>query len=405
MFRPNVLAGLSRVAACLAVAGLVVLLVVPAEPLAGVDEAAKHAGAFFAAGLLVALALRSARLAVLVMVALAVSAGLAQALLPERQPSLIDLASGAAGALAAVALVWLWLRGATALRSVAATATIVACASAIFWLSEGTPGRATISDKALHYTVNHSDDFPAAAAIGFNLADVSSVAALDALPPGTKGILWMRNGYDKTCAWQRDDAGTAEIAREARDHPNFSGIYFIADTPHPSVCPDAPQRIAERTALIKANDPDGRTFIAVSGGYKYQEEFHQLADAADLIGIVVYPCNTKKPRCEIDKIRERAGRAFDAGIPPERLVPVFQAFGQACSTNEEKYYRLPEIDELQEILALWDELLPRETRPFDMTYSWGEQERHACPSLATADGDRFPDLRSVYARYFAATGL
>ncbi|WP_146592258.1 hypothetical protein [Puniceibacterium confluentis] len=286
----------------------------------------------------------------------------------------------------------------------AVTALLIAGASIVTWFWEASTGRAIGDGTQLHFTVNHRKEFPAAAAVGFNLADVSSVAALDELPDGAKGILWMRNGYNTVCAWQKSDEETAEIARAAHGHPKFSGIYFISDTPHPSICPEGPQRIAERTALIHKNDPDGRTFIAVSGGHKYQEEFAQLANSADLIGVVVYPCNSRKPRCEIDKIAERVGRAFAADIPVERLVPVFQAFGQDCSTNETKYYRLPAKDELLEIFAAWDELLPPQTRPFDMTYSWGEQERHACPSLLTADGTDYPDLQTLYARYFASMG-
>lgn len=270
------------------------------------------------------------------------------------------------------------------------------------WLWQATAGRAIGENVPLHFTVNHRKDFPQAVMIGFNLADVSSVAALDALPDGTKGILWMRNYNNALCSWQTSDEVAAGIVRAVRGNPKFSGIYFIADTPHPSVCPQAPQQIAERTALIHQNDPDGRSFIAVSGGFKFPAEFAQLANAADLIGVVVYPCNTKKPRCEMDKIAERVERARSAGIPIERLVPVFQAFGQTCSVAERKWYRLPTEEEMIEILAIWDELLPPQTRPFDMTYSWGEQTQHACPSLSTADGSDYPDLQTLYARYFAS---
>ena len=275
-----------------------------------------------------------------------------------------------------------------------------------FWITQVNAKVGSLDGvKGLHYTVNHAGDFASAAEVGFNLADVSSVWALDDLGDDAKGILWMRNGYDKVCEWQRNDADTEEVLVTVRDHPHFSHIYFIADTPHPSVCPDAPQRIADRTALIKNLDPEARTFIAVSGGHKYQEEFAQLSDAADLSGVVVYPCNFKDEACKVEKITERVQRAFDAGIPHERLVPVFQAFGQSCSTNEKKFYRLPTADELKAILTLWDELLPPETRPFTMTYSWGEQERHACPSLATASGGSYPDLKNIYTNYFAGRPL
>lgn len=270
------------------------------------------------------------------------------------------------------------------------------------WLWQTAAVRAIGENVPQHFTVNHREDFPQAATIGFNLADVSSVAALDALPVGTKGILWMRNYSNALCSWQTSDDEAAATARAAHGNPKFSGFYFIADTPHPSVCPNAPQQIAERTALIHQNDPDGLSFIAVSGGFKFPEEFAQLADAADLFGVVVYPCNTKKSRCEMDKIAERVGRARSAGIPIERLVPVFQAFGQACSAAETKWYRLPTAEEMTEVFAIWDTLLPPQTRPFDMTYSWGEQTQHACPSLSTADGSIYPDLQTLYARYFAS---
>jgi hypothetical protein len=290
------------------------------------------------------------------------------------------------------------------IRPAAAALALLAVAGIALVVVEGVPGLARNAppDGPMHYTVNHGKVFTDAMKVGFNLADVSSTAALDALPDGVRGILWLRNGYNTDCSWQREDAEVVAIVQAAKDNPRFSGIYYISDTPHPSICPDAAERIAERTALIHKEDPNGKTFIAVSGGDKFPEEYHQLANAADYIGVTVYPCNIRKPACDMKKIDQRVGRALDAGIPRERLVPILQAFGQACTTNDEPYYRLPSVEEARQILATWDRLLPPATRPFDMTYSWGDQERHACPSLAMADGNDFPDLRSVYAEYFRA---
>ncbi len=294
----------------------------------------------------------------------------------------------------------------TALRRLRTTLAVAACAvggvvASSVWLF-GAPvalcGKGEVT--GLHFVVNQRGVYDKAVEIGFNLADVASVGALSALPDGVQGILWTRNGYDQKCVWQRDDESLADMVREARGHPKFSHIYFIADTPHPSVCPDAPQRIAERTALVRSHDPEARTFIAVSGGHRYQEEFAQLADTADLIGIVVYPCNFRKPACQFHKIPERVNRALDAGISPSRLVPVIQAFGQHCATNEERYYRMPSDRDLREILRIWDELLPPAGRPFDMTYSWGRQDRHACPSLEDAVGGEQPDLQGILSGYF-----
>ncbi|OSP53626.1 hypothetical protein [Pseudoruegeria sp. SK021] len=397
-FPPHI--DLKRTSIWLGLALLAVPQLVPPDLLQGIDETVQRMTTFFGLGLLVAGTFRPSTLPVVGLVAIAAASELLLTVSPGRGARGEEFVWNVASALTALTLVWTWW--ASVRRGAVASVSIVFGAAAV-WLLDVPDGLATGWTSArvpLHYTVNHAKDFPDAAAIGFNLADVSSVGALDLLPDGAKGVLWLRNGYNLKCVWQRPDEEVVEIVQKARDHPKFSGIYFISDTPHPSICPDGPQRIAERTALIHKHDPNGRSFIAVSGGHKFPEEFAQLADAADLIGVVVYPCNSRIGKCQPDKINERVGRAFDAGIPKERLVPVLQAFGQACTTNENPYYQLPTVEDMHEILRVWDELLPPEFRPFDMTYSWGGQERHACPNLTMADGVDYPDLQAVYSDYF-----
>lgn len=259
------------------------------------------------------------------------------------------------------------------------------------------------SAEPLHYTVNLRKDYDRAAEIGFNLADVSSIPALEALPATMKGLYWMGNGYKRKCQWDVSDHELRKIVAAVRDHPKFSGIYRIADTPHPSVCPDAPVKIAERTALIHALDPRGKTFVVVVDGWNYPGEFELLGNSADYIGVDPYPCNVKNRigGCDWEKLRDRIEGAIGAGIEVNRIVPVFQAFGQDCTNAARPYYRLPTVAETETLLAIWDELIPVRQRPFDMAYSWGMQPRHSCPSLKMADGAKYPDLQSVYARYFA----
>ena len=284
-------------------------------------------------------------------------------------------------------------------------ASLLALSGGGLWKS-GLPSSAARSTDPLHYTVNIRTDFFAAAAVGFNLADVSSQFALDALPPGMEGVYWVGNGYKRECSWKIPDDQLTIIVEAIKDHPKFSGMYFIADTPHPSVCPDGPERIAERTALIHSLDPMAKTFIVVVEGWHYPGEFAQLKDAADYIGVDPYPCNVTNAEsgCSWDKLRTRVANAIAGGIAVNRIVPVFQAFGQDCTEAKKPYYRLPTIAETRTLLALWDELIPAAQRPFDMTYSWGSQPLHSCPSLQMANGDAYPDLQSVYARYFAEMG-
>jgi hypothetical protein len=263
--------------------------------------------------------------------------------------------------------------------------------------------------EPLHFTVSLRGDFAGAASAGFNLADVNTLSGLRALPEGMKGVYWLGNGYKGNkggCSWQLSDRQITDAVMAIKDNPKFSGIYYIADEPHPALCPDAPQRLAERTSLIHSLDPRGRTFVVVLNSSTAPTEFAQLKDAADYIGIDPYPCNVRNELtgCTYAALRQRIDQALEAGIPSTRIVPVFQTFGQVCTSsgrNYSPYYRLPTVAETEMMLAIWDEKVPVKDRPFDMAYSWGKQPTLACPTLQMADGGSHPDLRSFYKNYFA----
>lgn len=265
---------------------------------------------------------------------------------------------------------------------------------------------ATEQREQLHLTVNLDGDYTGAASAGFNLADVSTLSALRALPEGMKGVYWLGNGYNLECSWRLSDRQVSNIVLTIKDNPKFSGIYFISDEPHPAVCPDAPQRVAERSALVHSLDPRARTFVVVLNGSTAPTEFAQMKDSADYIGVDPYPCNLRNELtgCNYDALRGRIDQALAAGIPSTRIVPVFQTFGQVCTNSRGKhspYYRLPTVAETEIMLGIWDEKVPVKDRPFDMAYSWGRQPTVACPSLQMADGGSQPDLRSFYKSYFA----
>jgi hypothetical protein len=265
------------------------------------------------------------------------------------------------------------------------------------------PAVATEPHEHLHFTVNLRGDYTGAASAGFNLADVSTQPALSALPEGMKGVYWLGNGYNLDCSWRLSDRQITETVMAIKDNRKFSGIYYISDEPHPAACPDAPQRLAERTALIHSLDPRGKTFAVVLNSSAAPTEFAQMKDSADYIGVDPYPCNVKNELtgCNYTAFRQRIDQALGAGIPSTRIVPVFQTFGQVCISSGQSYYRLPTVAETQNMLAIWDEKVPVKHRPFDMAYSWGKQPTLACPTLQMADGGSYPDLRSVYRNHFA----
>jgi len=267
---------------------------------------------------------------------------------------------------------------------------------------------ATEPREQLHFTVNMHGDYAGAASAGFNLADVSTLSALRALLEGMKGVYWLGNGYNFSCSWRLSDRQVTDIVMAIKDHPKFSSIYYISDEPHPDRCPDAPQRLAERTALIHSLDPRGRTFAIILNNSATPNEFAQMKDAVDYIGVDPYPCNIKNDLtgCNYAALRQRIEQALAAGIPSTRIVPVFQTFGQVCTSPGRAYspyYRLPTVAETEIMLAIWDEKVPVKDRPFDMAYSWGKQPTLACPTLQMAGGGSHPDLRSLYKNYFART--
>jgi hypothetical protein len=289
----------------------------------------------------------------------------------------------------------------TLLASVTAALQVV---SATLWLMA--PAAATEPREHLHFAANMRGDYTGAASAGFNLADVNTQSALRALPEGMRGIYWLGSGYNSrrsNCSWRLSDKQVTETVTAIRDNRKFSGIYYISDEPHPALCPDAPERLAERTALIHSHDPRGKTFVIVLNSSTAPTEFAQMKDSADYIGVDPYPCTVKNELtgCNYTALRQRIDQALRAGIPSSRIVPVFQTFGQTCISSGDNYYRLPTAAETEIMLGIWDEKVPVEQRPFDMAYSWGKQPTLACPTLQMADGHLYPDLRSVYKNYFA----
>jgi len=246
------------------------------------------------------------------------------------------------------------------------------------------------SSPPLHYIGNLHGQAAQAATVGYDLFDVGPyVSSLDALPEGSKALVWIGNGYRKRCSWDKTDTQVVSYVTALRGHPKLFG-YYVADEPHTSLCADAAERVRARHDLVKSVDPAAVTFVTVEDGSSHPGEFQAFADVVDLIGVVSYPCNVTKPACVLSKIRDKADEALRF-IPAERLVPVFQTFGQACASSN--YYRLPTAAELQAILDTWATKIPAPV--FDYSYTWGNQSS-SCPTLVDS-----PKLQQVMAQHNA----
>jgi hypothetical protein len=160
--------------------------------------------------------------------------------------------------------------------------------------------------------------------------------------------------------------------------------YYIADEPHPNVCPSAAKDIKARADYIHLYAPGQYVFIVVLDGdamcgsdlgCEYRALQPALTDV-DYFGLDPYPClydsaGNNVP-CDVRMITARVDAAKNNGIPVNAIVPIFQMFGQRGRRDGAyPYYRLPTVSELTAMLATWASLVPHPA--FDYSYTFGVQ--------------------------------
>ncbi len=203
---------------------------------------------------------------------------------------------------------------------------------------------------------------------GFNLADVSSVGAVNSLPAGDKGLVWIGIGDGATSAFQ--SAVTPFIG-----NPNVYGFYLY-DEPDPTGQYGPLVTAANLKAesdWIHANDPGAKTFIVMMNlgsptSPSYANTYNPANTDIDLFGLDPYPVRPQFSNgVNYSVIPDAVSAAESAGIPASQIVPVYQAFGGGGYTS----YTLPTASQAQQILSTWGSVVPNPA--FDYAYSWGTQ--------------------------------
>ncbi len=247
---------------------------------------------------------------------------------------------------------------------------------------------------SLHYAPNAnltSGGQYAPGADGFNLADVSSVGAVNSLPAGDKGLVWIGMGDGVTSAFQ--SAVTPFIG-----NPKVAGFYLY-DEPDPTgqygTLVTAANLKAE-SDWIHANDPGAKTFIVMMNlgtptSPSYANTYNPANTDIDFFGLDPYPVRPQFSNgVNYSVIPDAVTAAELAGIPASQIVPVYQAFGGGGYTS----YTLPTASQEQQILSTWGSVVPNPA--FDYAYSWGTQ-----------DGDtalvNSPALQSVFVAHNTGT--
>src|SRR5579871_1422054 len=203
---------------------------------------------------------------------------------------------------------------------------------------------------------------------GFNLADVSSVAELNSLPPGVKGLVWLNMTGGVTASFQ-------STVSQFIGNPNLYGFYLV-DEPDPSVVSAA--NLKAESDWIHANVPGAKTFMVLMNmgsptDPSYLNTYNSANTDIDLFGLDPYPIRPQfTGGADYNVITSAVSAAEAAGIAQDQIVPVYQAFGGGSSTDPAyQTYTLPTASQEQQILSTWASVVPAPA--FDMAYSWGTQ--------------------------------
>ena len=166
----------------------------------------------------------------------------------------------------------------------------------------------------------------APAQAGFNLADVSSVEELNALPAGVKGLVWLDqySGVNQSFI----DAVTPFIG-----NPKVYG-FFLVDEPDPTGQWGTQASAADLKAeldWIHANVPGAKTFITMmnmgsTDDPSYANTYNWENTHIDLFGLDPYPVRSNGS-LDFDVIDKSVAAALDLGISLDQIVPVYQTFG------------------------------------------------------------------------------
>ena len=235
--------------------------------------------------------------------------------------------------------------------------------------------------------------------LGYNVIDTSSTTRSTIDSFGAKVIIY--TGYDKDhCQWDVPDSTWQSQVLNLKSDANVVG-WFLADEPHPYTagnCTSSAAQIKARADFLHANAPGQKAMIVVLDGsnacgsrpegceYKF---FNEAATHADLIGIDPYVCSTAHPSCDYSKITQRVDSAVANGIPLDRIMPVYQAFGG------DGYYLMPTAAQETTLLQTWNSLAPSGGWAGEYTYEWSQSSE--------PDGlSNHPQVQSVFAAHNGA---
>lgn len=232
----------------------------------------------------------------------------------------------------------------------------------------------------LHYAagnVRNQRIDPAAAAAGFNLADVNDAETLKSLPDNVKGLYWLHEAKGVTPSF------VAEMNAIKKD-PDLFGV-FLADEPYPDEIKASD--LKAESDWIHKNMPGVKTFIVACNlgseqNPNYKNAYTVENTHIDLWGIDPYPIRSEMKSPDYGEIdRAIAAAQRDIGVSTKNIVPVFQAFGD-WKDGDGGEWTMPTPEQERTIMDRFAKYVPNPA--FDFAYAWGKQEGDTPLSESTA---------------------
>ncbi|MBZ9816225.1 MULTISPECIES: calcium-binding protein [unclassified Mesorhizobium] len=221
-------------------------------------------------------------------------------------------------------------------------------------------------------TMHYAYGAPASGAIanGFNLIDLQYASSVNALPDGTKALIYLNESSGVTQSFI--DKVTPLLGNSKvfgfylTDEPDPTGKY------HTQV---SAANLKAESDWIHSHFPGAKTFITLMdmGSFTasdYTNTYNPANTGIDYYGLDPYP--VRSTAVDFNYIDRAVAAAEKAGIPQSAIIPVFQTFGGGgWSTNTGGSYVMPTTAQEQTIMDHWAKLVP--SPAFDMAYKWSSQ--------------------------------
>ncbi|TPJ64792.1 calcium-binding protein, partial [Mesorhizobium sp. B2-7-1] len=222
----------------------------------------------------------------------------------------------------------------------------------------------------LHYASGGSA--AAVATAGFNLVDVQYLSQVNELTDGMKALVYL--GAHDGVTQSFIDQVTPFL-----NNPKVFGFYLM-DEPDPTgkwgTYASAATLKAE-SDWIHSHFPGAKTFITMmnmgsSTNPDFTNTYNPANTGIDYYGVDPYPVRTGTTTVDYDMIDRAVAAAVKSGIPTDKIVPIYQAFGGGgWMTDTGGKHVMPTATQEQVMVDHWSKLVP--SPAFDYVYAWGSQ--------------------------------